>query len=289
MNEALSHMLKKYNCTSRGDYENALKEIIQEIALLGLWRTKFFEQAAFYGGTALRILYGLDRFSADMDFSLLKKNLNFSLEKYNQGIQTELKSYGFKVTVDTNKKTKVTNIESAFIKAGTLFNLLEIEAPKSVVGSMASNQTLKIKIEVDKDPPLGFATEAKLLLLPTSFYVSTFQMPDLFAGKVHAVLCRNWEERVKGRDFYDLSWYIARGTPVNLTHLEKRMQQSGHLTQNKKLTKDTLFKLLVDRFEKVNFSQAKKDVLPFLKNSSVLDIWSKNYFLQLIEKMAVLS
>lgn len=288
MNEALSSMIKRYNCVSRGDYENALKEIIQEIALLGLWRTKFFEQAAFYGGTALRILYGLDRFSEDMDFSLLKKNLNFNLHHYNQGIQAELESYGFRVTVETKNKVNATPIESAFIKAGTLFNLLEIEAPKSVVGSMASNQTLKIKIEVDKDPPLGFETEAKLLLLPTSFYVHTFQLPDLFAGKMHAVLCRSWNNRIKGRDFYDLIWYVARSTPVRLKHLEQRMKQSGHLGKNQKLTKEILLKLLAERFEEIDLNQAKKDVRPFLKNPHGLDIWSKDYFLQLIQKIEVI-
>ncbi len=285
MNEAIAQMLKKYHCANRNDYENALKEIIQEIALLGLWRTKFFEHAAFYGGTALRIIYGLDRFSEDMDFSLLKKNLKFDLKKYNQGIKDELESYGFKVTVQTKKKSNAsTAIESAFIKAGTLFHLLEIEAPKSVVGSMASNHTLKIKLEVDKDPPLGFATEAKLLLMPNPFYVNTFQMPDLFAGKMHAVLCRNWQTRVKGRDFYDLSWYIARQTPLHLQHLEKRMQQSGHWPKNTKLSKVKLLNLLAERFAKIDFNLAKKDILPFLKNVS-LDIWSKGYFLDLVQKI----
>ncbi len=287
MNDAIKQMLKKYHCVSRNDYENALKEIIQEIALLGLWRTKFFEHAAFYGGTALRILYGLDRFSEDMDFSLLKKNLKFDLKKYNAGIKDELESYGFNVTVQTKQKSNTTStIESAFIKAGTLFHFLEIEAPQSVVGTLAKNHILKIKLEVDKDPPLGFMTQAQLLLLPSPFYVNTYQMPDLFAGKMHAVLCRNWHTRVKGRDFYDLSWYIARHTPLHLKHLKKRMEQSGHWPKNNQLTKTKLMDLLTERLKKIDWNLAKNDVLPFLKTGQ-LDIWSQDYFLELIQRIQI--
>lgn len=288
MNEVLSQMLKKYQCASRNDYENALKEIIQEISLLGLWRSKFFEHAAFYGGTALRVLYGLDRFSEDLDFSLLRKNPGFDLKKHNQSIKFELESYGFKVTVETKKKSKKTAIESAFIKAGTLFHLLEIETPRSVIGAMAANQVLKIKLELDKDPPLGFETEAKLLLLPSPFHVNTFQMPDLFAGKAHAVLCRNWKYRVKGRDWYDLSWYVARNIPVRINHLKKRMQQSGHLLKKEKLSKNSLHILLQKRIDQININDAKKDILPFLKNSTHIDLWSKDYFNQLISKIEII-
>src|SRR5258708_11206041 len=104
MHYAIEQMLKKYNCCSQLDYLNSLKEIFQEIALLGLWRAKFYEKAAFYGGTALRILYGLDRFSEDLDFTLLKNTKNFDLSPYNQAIADELSSFGFKVSVETKIK-----------------------------------------------------------------------------------------------------------------------------------------------------------------------------------------
>src|SRR5438309_3791037 len=117
MNPAILSMLDRYKCVTAQDYENALKEIIQEIALLGLWRAKFYEHAAFYGGSALRILYGLDRFSEDLDFTLLRPDKTFSLASYNQAIMDELRSFGFKVEVVTKTKKIVSNIESAFIKA----------------------------------------------------------------------------------------------------------------------------------------------------------------------------
>ena len=196
MNQVLTAMMSRYACKSIADYNNALKEIIQEIALLGLWRSKFFEKAAFYGGTCLRIMYGLDRFSEDLDFSLLKPDKHFTFIKYLKGVQNELAAFGFHTTVETKKKTKITSIDSAFIKAGTREQLLTIDVPKKWVERVHSGHVLKIKLEVDIDPPLDFATEAKTLLLPIPFGVVCYASPDLFSGKLHAVLCRPWKNRV---------------------------------------------------------------------------------------------
>src|SRR3989344_6607710 len=119
MQDAIQKMLKKYDCKNEIEYQNALKEIIQEITLLGLWRAKFFEYAAFYGGTALRILYQLDRFSEDLDFSLLQANQNFSLTPYFSFIKQELQSYGFQIAVESIDKENKSNVDSAFLKADT--------------------------------------------------------------------------------------------------------------------------------------------------------------------------
>ena len=218
MNDAVKVMLNRYQCSSISDYENALKEIIQEIALLGLWRSKFFEKAAFYGGSALRILYKLNRFSEDLDFSLLNRNVNFSLKPYCSAVESELKSFGFSVFVETKIKKIETNIDSAFIKAGTLKNMLLIDIPVALSKKIQSGKLMKVKLEVDKDPPGDFKTEAKYLFQPIPFSVNTFALPYLFAGKMHAVLCRTWGTRVKGRDWYDLTWYagqdIAWANPI---------------------------------------------------------------------------
>lgn len=285
MNNAIRTMLNNYNCRTENDYINALKEIFQEIALLGLWRAKFFEHAAFYGGTALRILYGLNRFSEDMDFSLLKSDSKFSLSRYNDAITSELGAFGFEVEVNTKKKNIDTTIESAFIKANTIKQFITIGVPKEVVAHIHHEKSIKIKMEIDTDPPGYFSTEAKRLLLPIPFSVLSFTPQDLFAGKVHALLCRQWKKRVKGRDWYDFYWYVSRKIPVNLSHLQARLTQSGHWTNDNKLTHEDLAKLLQERIEQIDFDLARKDVAEFLKDQAETSSWSQEFFKGLIEHL----
>jgi predicted nucleotidyltransferase component of viral defense system len=222
MNDAIARMLKRYECQSVEDNVRALREIMQEIALLGLWRSKFFEKAAFYGGTALRILYGMERFSEDLDFSLLKPMTDFDLSRYSGAVERELRSFGFEATMTTREKKDDTPIQSAFLKANTLKHLLTIKTAEETSWPIFRGQILKIKIEVDTDPPPGFVTENKFILQPIPFSVRTFVLPDLFAGKMHAVLYRRWKSRVKGRDWYDLVWYAANHPQLHLNHLEHR-------------------------------------------------------------------
>jgi len=285
MNDAIKIMLSRYNCKSTADYENALKEIIQEITLLGLWRSKYFEKAAFYGGSALRILYGLDRFSEDLDFSLLKKNKNFSLNNYCKAIEIELKSFGFSVTIEKKKKSVDSNIDSAFIKAGTLQNMIMIDTPKLTTQRIHPRKKMKIRIEIDVDPPQGFQVEAKYLFRPLPFSVNTYVQPDLFAGKLHAVLCRSWGNRVKGRDWYDLVWYVSRDISVHLKHLENRMKQTGNLKKGIYLTEKILKEMLLEKVKTINFYKAKKDVENLLKDTSSLKLWSKEYFRAVCQKI----
>jgi predicted nucleotidyltransferase component of viral defense system len=285
MNDAIKIMLSRYNCKSTADYENALKEIIQEITLLGLWRSKYFEKAAFYGGSALRILYGLDRFSEDLDFSLLKKNKNFSLNKYCKAIEIELKSFGFSVTIEKKKKSVDSNIDSAFIKAGTLQNMIMIDTPKLTTQRIHPRKKMKIRIEVDVDPPQDFQVEAKYLFHPLPFSVNTYVQPDLFAGKLHAVLCRSWGNRVKGRDWYDLVWYVSRDISVHLKHLENRMGQTGNLKKGIYLTEKMLKEMLLEKVKTINFDKAKKDVENLLKDTSSIKLWSKEYFRAVCQKI----
>src|SRR5271157_4585321 len=207
MNEAIARMMARYDGRRREDYVRALREILQEIALLGLWRSKFFEKAAFYGGTALRILYGLDRFSEDLDFSLLEPKPDFDLSKYCVALQTEMRSFGFEVTIESKEKRRQSAVQSAFIKSNTLKQLVVIETAEELVRTVPRGQVLKIRLEVDTVPPPGFSTEVKYLLHPIPFPVKSYTLPDLFAGKRHALLCRRWKTRVKGRDWYDFVWF----------------------------------------------------------------------------------
>ena len=271
------------------NYENALKEIIQEIALLGLWRAKFFEHAAFYGGTALRILYGLERFSEDIDFSLIEPQTDFELAPYLDAIKVELNSMGFMVNVEERIKNKGTSIDSAFIKAETKEHLIKFDVPEEISAHIHHKERMKIKFEVDSDPPGGFETDAKILLQPIAFSVRTYKLPDLFAGKVHAVLARAWlNGRIKGRDYYDFVWYIGRDVPVKLSHLEQRLRQTGSWSSKKSMTRVDLVNLLEQKFSNLDIELAKKDILPFIKDPQAVAVWSREFFISLLTRLKVI-
>jgi hypothetical protein len=278
MNEAVRQILAAYEIRTVEDSLRALREIMQEIALLGLWRGKFFEKAAFYGGTALRILHGLDRFSEDLDFSLLEKSESFEPSEYGDFLKRELASFGFSVDITAGVRTARTAIRSAFLKADTRTQMIAVEFEPELVRRIPRNQVIKIKLEVDTDPPPGFSTESRYLLRPIPFAVRTFGLPDLFAGKMHAVLCRGWKSRVKGRDWYDLVWFAARHPELHLRHLEQRMRQTGHWARPAALTEADLRELLAQRIDRVDIDQIRKEVEPFVKDPESLSIWSKEFF-----------
>ncbi len=285
MHEAIRQMLEKYDCRRLEDYVQALREILQEIALLGLWRSKFFERAAFYGGTSLRILHGLDRFSEDMDFSLLSSKKNFNLGRYGDALQREMRAYGFDVWTETKSKRTTSAIQSAFLKANTLKQLLIIEAGEEIVRELPKGQQVKIKVEVDTDPPGGFETEIAYLLQPIPFSVRVYTLPDLFAGKMHALLCRKWKQRVKGRDWYDLIWYVTHHPTLHLSHLEQRLRQSG---DRDVITPQVFRKDMHDAIDALDVDQAKRDIEPFVKNPETLDVWSHTFFHTLVDRIQLI-
>ena len=278
MNEAIRQMLAVSQIRTVEDSLRALREIMQEIALLGLWRSKFFEKAAFYGGTALRVLYGLDRFSEDLDFSLLRKGEDFDLTDYSDSLKRELASFGFVVEIECRAKASGSAIQSAFLKADTRTQMITVEFERGLIQQVPRNQVLKIKLEVDTDPPPGFSTEIRYLLRPIPFAVRTFTLPDLFAGKLHAVLCREWKSRIKGRDWYDLVWFAAHHPELRLSHLEQRMRQTGHWKGPAPLTAADLAGLIARRIDSVDIDQIRREVEPFVKDAAVLAIWSQEFF-----------
>lgn len=266
----IKEWFEQYHPGNKMEAEQALREILQEIALTGLYRSGFFDNAAFYGGTCLRIFYGLDRFSEGLDFSLLEPNPDFSLEPYLEGIVAEFRAAGMEVSVREKNKTLKSNIDSAFLKAETIWKelILDEVIPEEGLGEVP---VIKVKIEVDKMPPTGFNTEEKLLLKPFSFYVKCFSLPDLFAGKMHALLFRKWKQRVKGRDWYDLEWYIKKGIPLNLDHFLVRARDSGDWGKDT-LSPDQFEKLLQDRINSVSFDRVKEDIVRFIPDARVTDI-----------------
>jgi len=278
MHSAIQDMLKMYDCRTADDYRHALNEIVQEIALLGLYRGGFFKHAAFYGGTALRIFYSLDRFSEDLDFSLLKSDPSFDLSSFTAVVQDELGAYGLEMTVTEKIKQNDSPVKSAFIKGGTQIHLLKIASVQPPVTGIHPQEQIRVKLEVDTQPPGGATFEIKYQLRPVPYSVRLYSLPSLFAGKVHALLCRSWKTRVKGRDFYDYVWFLSKSIPMDLAHLTERMKQTGHLPADAALNERELKSLLKNRFAAVNFDQARKDVLPFIKNPEVIALWSAEFF-----------
>lgn len=283
----IKEWIQEYQPQNQQDVFDALREIMQEITLAGLERSGFFEKAAFYGDTALRLLYDLDRYSEDLDFSLLETDPTFSLERYFDAVIAEFSALGITVSIREKKKSSSSNVDSAFLKSDTVWRELVLEDVLPEMG-MQHLPHVKIKIEVDREPPMGFSTEEKLLIRPFSFYVKTFDLPSLFAGKMHALLFRKWKNRVKGRDWYDLEWYIKKGIFLDMGHFVQRARDSGDWQQDS-MSREQILELLRAKIETVNFDSIKDDVVRFVKDTSGLGIWGDKYFLDLIANLKIKS
>ena len=285
MNSVLTEMLKKYQAESLFDKKNAVKEVMQELVLCALSRTGFFKHAAFYGGTALRIFYGLDRFSEDLDFSLMKPDPEFELAGYFPSLKKELASYGLNVEISEKHKTKESPVRSAFLKGNTKEHILLFYASDSAAEKIAGDEMIKIKFEVDTNLPDGAKFEHKYRLLPSPYEIALYDMSSLFAGKAHAVICRAWKSRVKGRDLYDYIFYLSRETTLNIEHLKARLVQSEAWKAENKFTIDEAKKLLCERFDSIDYEQAKNDVSPFVKDTAALEIWNADFFKQITNEL----
>ncbi len=269
MSDIFEQMIAQHTIAGANDRKNALYEVMQQVVLSGLYRGGFFKEAAFYGGTCLRIFHGLRRYSEDMDFSLLTKNPNFTLETYFPAIIEEARLLGRTVTITKKDKRTFGKVESAFLKDNTdVYNL-----------TFQTEKTLKIKIEVDINPPLEFSTEQKLLMQPFSFTTRCFTLPDLYAGKMHALTFRAWKNRIKGRDWYDFEWYVRNRVALDFEHLKVRTKEFNDID----LTKELFMELLKKRLSKADIDVVKADVIPYIIDKRELDIWSNDYFLQLAD------
>lgn len=285
MNNVIEQMLSKYDIKNTSDEINALKEIIQEIVLSGLSRGGFFNEAAFYGGTALRIFYKLDRFSEDLDFALIKPNKSFDLSKYFIYIEKELKAYGINLEINTKIKSKDTNITSAFLKGDTLEHILKFFPSEKGHKYDEILKDLKIKFEIDINPPQGAKYEDKYKLLPSPHQIKLYDKSSLLAGKIHAILCRGWKSRIKGRDLYDYIFFLATNTKINLELLKNKLVESNYINEKENLDINKVKKLLINRFNEIDYNSAKEDVKPFIKNVDSLNMWSKEFFVSITEEL----
>lgn len=255
--------------------KNAEQEVCQKIALAGLHRGGFFDHAAFYGGTCLRMFYGLPRFSEDMDFSLTQKRDDIHLENFFDAIREEFRLAGFDITITKKEKAAFGKVESAFLKENTETFDIKFQTEK----------TVKVKIELDTDPPLLFNTEQKLLMQPYSFMVRCFTLPDLFAGKMHALVYRAWQRRVKGRDWFDFEWYVRNGVPLSFRHLQERIKEfNGEM-----VSPEEFMVQLRKKIVETDLDNVKQDVIPYIEPNQLrdLDIWSNEYFLMLADKIVI--
>ncbi|MDD4637379.1 MAG: nucleotidyl transferase AbiEii/AbiGii toxin family protein [Bacteroidales bacterium] len=271
MNNIFEQMLSHYQIVTEKDRRNAIYEVMQQITLAGLYRGGFFNKAAFYGGTCLRIFHQLERASEDMDFSLLAPDKAFKLDEYFPAIIEEFNTLGRDVVITKKNKQNFGKVESAFLKDDT--EVYDV--------AFQTERGLKIKIEVDTQPPLMFQTEQKLLLHPFSFMTRCFTLPDLYAGKMHALIFRSWKNRVKGRDWYDFEWYVRKGIQLDFVHLQERIREFNGI----EMDKEEFIRLLKERLASTDIKMVKHDVEPFIKNPASLEIWSNDYFLQLADRI----
>ena len=289
MNSIIEQMLSQHTSLTQNDKKNSIKEVVQEIVLCGLSRAGFFHDAAFYGGTALRIFHGLDRFSEDLDFSLVETNPGFKLDDYITAVEKELRSYGFRFKVEAKKKANESDVLSAFVKGNTKEHILLCYADEKLAETVVGTELIKVKFEVDTTPPPYAGFERKYRLLPIPYEINLYDMPSLFAGKIHAVICRAWKNRIKGRDLYDYVFYLSHRTPVNLKHLNARLIDSGYEGVGLDTTLDEIKDILYKRFNAIDFDQAGRDVLPFIHNPASLDIWSKDFFCSITDSISCLT
>lgn len=272
--------LNSYGCASASEEEQALREITQEIVLAALGRTAFFDKAAFQGGTCLRIFHGMNRFSEDLDFALRVPDRAFELQGYLKAVVEDLGAFGYQIQIDDRGGVDEV-VKTAFLKDDSIGRLLNLGfRPKN--GPL---RKIRIKFEIDSNPPAGADYEVRVMDFPFPAAVSLFDLPSLFAGKMYALLCRKY---VKGRDWYDFLWYATRSTRPNFELLSSALDQNGPWA-GKELAVDRLWcsRELAAKLEMLDFMKLREDVKRFLKPVEVasLNLWTREFFLDRVDKL----
>ena len=285
MLSTIEELIKLYNPKNINEMKLALKEVAQNIVLIGLSRANFFSKASFYGGTALRIFYGLNRYSEDLDFTLNKVDESFSLEPYINSIKEVCLSYGFKIDVEIKTKKVSTPIESAFAKLNIYQTFISLGVNDNLTNILHKDETLKVKLEVDCYPSLGFNVENKWITNPEFATVNVLDLESLFAGKLHAILCRNYKNNVKGRDYYDFIFYINKKIKPNLLYLKNKLVESNKLSKLDDFNIDILKRMLINRFNEVDFSQVKQDAQKFTIKNENLNFYCKELFIDCLNRL----
>ena len=285
MNNVIEQLIQNYNPRNSEEVKNAIKEITQSIVLIGLSRSNFFSKASFYGGTALRIFYGLNRYSEDLDFTLNAVDESFSLAPYVQSIINVAKSYGIDLNVEVKNKKIETPIESAFAKLNTYQTFISFNIDERLTSRLHKDELIKVKFEVDCNPSLGFNVESKWITEPELASINVLDIESLFSGKLHAILCRNYKNTVKGRDFYDFIFYINKKIKPNLNYLKNKLIESNILDKDAVFTIDILKEMLIQRFKQIDFKQVRDDAQKFVMKNEDLSLYCKELFIDCVNKM----
>ena len=279
--EVIRNRIKSYSPRSIQEEENAIKEIYQEIALSGLSRQGFFKLAGFQGGTCLRIIHQLNRFSEDLDFILLRPDKTFVWDAYLKGLEEEFAMYGVNLQVLSPSRMDQT-IQRAVLKDSSFLKVLQLDYERN----RSNKQTISIKFELDVNPPKASNFETHILDFPLPFSVVTQDQTSLFASKCHALLCRKF---VKGRDWYDFLWYVGNQISINYEHLKYALMQTGHWPYEpcKMMDKKYLIELLSKKVRSIDWDAAASDVNPLLKpiDRDMLREWTEEFFLSYVEKL----
>jgi predicted nucleotidyltransferase component of viral defense system len=272
--------LKKYGTDSAETALKAIREITQELILFALSTSDFFSHAAFQGGTCLRIVHGLNRFSEDMDFTLKTRDPTFSWQQYLALIGTTLEQYGYSVELQDESRVDDT-VKKAFIKDDSIGKVLRL----AYANRQGTQQKIRIKLEIDTNPPGGGEFETAFIGFPAPSSITTETLPTLFAGKSHALLCRTYE---KGRDWYDFLWYMGNKTSLNYPHLCAALNQVGPWAGNDIIVdRDWYITEMKKRIEEMDWARAKDDVSPFIsrQEQGILNTWSADLFLSALARL----
>lgn len=283
MNDILRQLAEIHDTGNTNQREFIIREVVQELVLYGLSMSGFFKKAAFVGGTALRLFHGLDRFSEDLDF-VLTNNRNFNINDYLPELRKRLSA--FRVTFEiTEEDRENPDIAAAMVKTNTKELYLTLFSEDDVYNNIYKTKLTRIKIEVSTFVSENTGIEAKTKIMPYPHEVILCDEPTLFAGKIHALLCRGWKTRVKGRDLYDFLFYAKRGTAFNLGFLNDKLIHSGH--SDKGMTHVEAIESLKKRFEEIDYESAKRDVGRFLLNRDVddLDSWCPDLFIKYTDEL----
>ena len=281
----IEEIIKSYNPKTIEETKAIIRELLQQIVLIGLSRSGFFNYASFYGGTALRIFYGLNRYSEDLDFTLSKEDLNFSIEPFVNKIIEVAHSYGFDIEIQTKIKNIKTPIESAFAKLNTYQTFINLKINDRLVNLLHKDELIKVKFEIDCNPSLGFNVENKYLSMLEFANVAVLDKESLFARKLHALLCRSYKNNAKGRDYYDFLFFIQRKIKPNLTYLRNKLIESHKINENDEFNIDILKNMLKKRFDEVDFDLVKNDAEHFVFKNEDLSYFSKELFIDMVDTL----
>lgn len=276
----IQERLDSYNCKSRQEEENAIREITQEVALNALYNADFFKMAALHGGTCLRVFYSLNRFSEDLDFALIEPHPDFNMNNYTASLRDEFEGFGYNIEVVDRINVPQT-VKKVFIKDDSIGQILRLEHPR-IEGRP---KAIRIKLEVDTNPPGGAKFENKFHDFPLNFSITAHDLPSLFAGKSHAMLCRKY---TKGRDWYDFLWYVGKKVDINYELLSSALNQSGPWSGQKiDVDKAWYLEKMEEAIRTIDWKEAANEVSRFLKANEVksLELWKADFFLSKLEKL----